>query len=185
MSVESGLLPRFFQRVTRQSFRDLALDDASAAQYLADLLTRFARADALYAVRELPTRRLDTVADSLLAIQQAWELNSPAFNPEVEQRLRRHVGDYTLFMTGVFREYVERLAVTDYYQHEGRRAYRFVSETARTGGQAEATLFRRLSERFEQYAGALSYARKVYFRSTEWPPGARPGDPFSHTLLTE
>jgi len=33
--------------------------------------------------------------------------------------------DYTLFMTGVFREHVERLAVTGYYQHEGRRAYRF------------------------------------------------------------
>jgi hypothetical protein len=181
-AVESGLLPRFFQRVTRQSFRDLALDDLAVAQYLADLLTRFARTEALHAVRELPVRRLETVADSLLAIQEAWDFSSPAFHPEAEQRLRRHIGDYTLFMTGVFREYVERLAVTDYYQHEGRRAYRFVSEAARAGGQEQATLFRRLSERFEQYAGALSYARKVYFHSGEWPPGSWPADPFVRPL---
>jgi hypothetical protein len=177
--VESGLLPRFFERATRQSFRDLALDDPPVAQYLAELLTRFARTEALYAVRELPTRRLDTVVDSLLAIQEAWDLDSPQFRPEAEQSLRRHIGDYTLFMTGVFREHVERLSVTGYYAHEGRRAYRFVSETARAGGRPDAPLFHRLSERFEQYAGALSYARKVYFRSTDWPPRARPDEPFS------
>jgi hypothetical protein len=180
--VETGLLPRFFERVTRQSFHDLALDDPPVVQYLAELLTRFARTEALYAVRELPTRRLDTVADHLLAIQDAWDLESPSFRPEAEQSLRRHIGDYTLFMIGVFREHVERLAVTGYYEHEGRRAYRFVSETARAGGKPEAPLYRRLSERFEQYAGALSYARKVYFRSSDWPPRARPDDPFPRAL---
>jgi hypothetical protein len=175
------LLPRFFERVTRQSFHDLALDDAPVARYLADLLTRFARTDALYAVRELPARRLDAVADVLLEIQQAWDVRSPGFNPEAERALRRHIGDYTLFMTGVFRDHVERLAVTAYYLSEGRRAYRFVSELARSGGQTDAALFRRLSDRFEQYAGVLSYARKVYFRSAEWPPR----DPLLRTLLAE
>jgi hypothetical protein len=183
--VESGLLPRFFERATRQSFHDLALDDPPAMQYLADLLTRFARTEALSAIRELPARRLDTVADSLLAIARVWEWESPNFDPEAEQALRRHIGDYTLFMTGVFREHVERLAVTDYYQHEGRRAYRFVSETARAGGRADAPLFRRLSDRFEQYAGALSYTRKVYFRSDRWPASAWPDDPFFQALLRE
>jgi hypothetical protein len=181
--VEPGLLPRFFERATRQSFEDLALDDPPAIQYLAELLTRFARTEALYAVRELPTRRLDSVADSLLEIQRAWDLESPQFRPEAEQALRRHIGDYTLFMIGVFREHVERLAVTGYYEHEGRRAYRFVSETARADGKPDAPLFRRLSDRFEQYAGALSYARKVYFRSADWPPRAWPEDPFPHPHL--
>jgi hypothetical protein len=183
--VESALLPRFFQRVTRQSFHDLALDDPPAAQYLADLLTRFARTEALFAVRELPTRRIDTVTDSLLAIQRTWEYPSPEFNPEGEQTLRRHIGDYTLFMTGVFREHVERLAVTDYYEFEGRRAYRFVSESARTSGKREAPLFRRLADRFQQYAGALNYARKVYFRSADWPPSAWPAESSFQEPLAE
>src|SRR5262245_10709345 len=183
--VESGLLPRFFDRVTRQAFRDLALDDPPAAQYLTDLLTRFARTDALRAVQVVTERRLDTVADSLLAIQTAWDWDSAEFNPAEEPILRRHIGDYTLFMTGIFREYVERLAVTSYYELEGRRAYRFVSETARAGGRQDASLFRRLSDRFEQYAGALSYARKVYFRAEVWGPGTWPGDPFGRVFAGE
>ena len=123
--MQSGLLPRFFDRVTRQTFRDLALDDPPVVLYLADLLTRFARTEALYTLRELPTRRLDTVADSLLAIGQAWGLDSPDFNPAAEPALRRHIGDYTLFMTGLFPERVQRAASMGYYVTEGKRAYRF------------------------------------------------------------
>lgn len=183
--VESGLLPRFFERVTRQTFRDLALDDPPVMRYLVDLLTRFARTEALYVIRDLPGRRLESVADSLLEIQRVWQWESPDFKPEAEPALRRHVGDYTLFMTGIFREHVERLSVTGYYQHEGRRAYRFVSETERAGGRPDAPLYRRLSDSFEHYAGALSYARKVYFGSEQWPPGTRPDDPFFRALAAE
>lgn len=172
-----ALLSRFFGCVVRQSFRDLACDDDAAARYLVDLLTRFARAEALHTVRALPTRRLDSVADALLAISTVWDLDAPDFNPEAEQALRRHIGDYTLFMTGVFREHVERLALVGYYEDEGRRAYRFLAEIARAGGAGDAALFRRLGSRFEHYAGALTYARKVYFRSPEWPPPAWPDDP--------
>jgi hypothetical protein len=182
--VESGLLPRFFDRVTRQTFSDLALDDPAAAGYLAVLLTRFARADALHAVQASAARRLESVMDSLLAIQRAWDVSTPEFAPEEEPRLRRHIGDYTLFMTGIFRDHVERMAIVGYYEHEGRRAYRFVAETARASGKPEAPLFRRLSERFEQYAGALGYARKVYFRTEPGSDGWS-GDPFTSILLTE
>jgi hypothetical protein len=180
--VDAGSLPRFFERVTKQSFRDLTLDDPPALAYLTELLTRFARTEALYTVRGLPTKRLDTMADALLAIDRAWNADSPEFQPEAEQALRRHIGDYTLFMTGVFREYVDRLAVTGLYEREGRRAYQFVAETARARGQAEAHLFRRLSDRFEQYTGALSYARKVYFPASEWPPRPVPADPLARML---
>jgi hypothetical protein len=88
-----------------------------------------------------------------------------------------------MFMTGVFREHVERLSATDYYLREGRRAYRFVSETARADESKDAPLYRRLSERFEHYAGALTYARKVYFPSEQWPPAGT--DPFFRPLVTE
>ncbi len=174
-----GLLPRFFEHVTRQSFRDLALDDPAVVRYLTDLLTRFARSEALYAVHEAAARRLTTVTESLLAIERVWDLEAPTFNPGEEVTLRRQVGDYTLFMTGIFREHVERLAVVDYYEREGRRAYHFVSETARARGQADAPVFRRLSARFPYWAGALQYARKVYFGHEPWPPD----DPLLRAIL--
>ena len=87
--------------------------------------------------------------------------------------MRRHIGDYTMFMTGCFRERVERMAGTGYYVDQGRRAYRFVSEHARVRAGAGAPPYRRLAEHFERYAGALDYTRRVHFRDA-------PGHPFFH-----
>jgi hypothetical protein len=178
--VEPGLLPRFFERVTRLAFRDLGLDDAPVGGYLCDLLTRFSRSDALYAVHRAAAPRLSTVTESLLAIERAWDADAPGFDPGLEVTLRRHIGDYTLFMTGVFREHVERLGVTGYYEREGRQAYRFLAETERARGRQEAGVLLRLSQRFEQWAGALTYARKVYFSGQHWPPG----DPLVRAILS-
>ena len=173
--MEPGLLARFFERVTRQAFVDLGLDGGPVARYLIDLLTRFARTDALYRADLVPGRRLDTVVDSLLSIDSAWQIESPDFAPEREPALRQHVGDFALFMTGIFRDHVERLAVLGFYESEGRRASRFVADTARAQGKPEAAVFQRLSLEFERYAGALTYMRKVYFRDQALPFTA-PGD---------
>lgn len=183
--MQSALLPRFFESVTRQAFDDLAIDDAPALRYLTDLLTRFVRTEALRIVREIPPAKLDTVTDALLAIQHVWATDGGAFNPGTERALRRQIGDYALFMTGIFRDHVDRLAVTGYYEHEGSRAYRFVAELARAGAEPDAPLYRRLADRFEMYAGALAYTRKVYFRVHAVPAGAWPADPFFRTLLAE
>lgn len=155
-------LRRFFDRAIRASFKDLALHDDPAAGYLADLCTRFARTEALYP-RGVAIPRLETVVDMLLEVQSAWQLESPAFGPEREVTVRRHIGDYTLFMTGVFRERVERVASTSFYVQQGKRAYHFVSEHARATAAGAVPPFRRLADRFESYAGALDYARRVHF----------------------
>jgi hypothetical protein len=155
-------LRRFFDRAVRASFRDLAIDDEPAAAYLADLLTRFARTENLFP-RGLAVPRLETVVDMLLEIQAVWQDEAPLFQPEHEVTVRRHIGDYTLFMTGIFRERVERLATRSYYVYQGKRAYQFVSEHARASASASAPPYRRLAEHFESYAGALDYARRVHF----------------------
>ncbi len=180
--VEPPLLPGFFERVTRQVWSDLALDDQPARRYVTELLTRFARTDALYRATALPGRRLETVVEALGEIQRAWDVDSPDFAPEREQALRRHVGDFTLFMTGIFRDHVQRLDVAGLYEAEGRRAYRAVSETARAQGDPDAPLYRRLSERFEHFSGALCYMRKVYFQDRS-PWTAPPDDGHFRRLL--
>ena len=157
-------LHAFFNRALRASFHDLALGNDPASPYLADLLTRFARTDNLYP-RGLTIPRLETVVDLLLESQTVWE--DPAhFQPEHEVTVCRHIGDFTLFMTGIFRERVERTASTGYYVAQGKRAYHFVSEHDRASARATAAaapLYRRLADGFERYAGALDYARRVYF----------------------
>jgi hypothetical protein len=160
--IEIVELQSFFDRAVRASFHDLALHDEPAASYLADLLTRFARTENLYA-RGLTLPRLETVVDMLLEIQAVWHEEAASFRPEHEVTVRRHIGDYTLFMIGVFRERVERIASTGYYISQGKRAYHFVSEHARARAGVGTPPYRRLAERFECYAGALDYARRVHF----------------------
>jgi hypothetical protein len=159
-------LRRFFDGALRASFRDLALCDEGVATYLADLLTRFARTEQLFP-RGITGQRLECVVDLLLEAQALWQ--DPSFVPEREVAVRRHIGDYTLFMLGVFRERVEQLASTGYYVTQGQRAYRFVSEHDRASSRpvraAGGPLFGRLADRFEGYARALDYARRVHFRT--------------------
>lgn len=155
---------RFFDRAVRASFRDLSLHDDAAASYLADVLTRFARTEQLFP-RSLTGGRLETVVDLLLEAQAMW--HEASFSPAREVTVRRHIGDYTLFMVGLFRERVERIASSGYYVDQGRRAYHFVSEHARASARAATPgggpLFCRLADRFEGYAGALDYTRRVHF----------------------
>ena len=158
-------LRAFFDRAIRASFHDLAIGNDPASPYLADLLTRFARTENLYPCgTTIP--RLETVVDMLLETQAVWE-DTASFRPEHEVVVRRHIGDFTLFMTGIFRERVEQTASVGYYVGQGKRAYHFVSEhgraTSRASAAAVAPLFRRLADRFESYAGALDYARRVHF----------------------
>jgi hypothetical protein len=162
-------LRRFFDRAIRASFRDLALDGDPACPYLADLLVRFARAENLHP-HALVLPRLESVVDMMLEIQAVWQIETPDFRPEHEVNVRRHIGDYTLFMTGVFPERVQREATTSFYIAQGKRAYRFVAEHARAAGPGGAPPFGRLAERFEGYAGALDYARRVHFRDAPAHP---------------
>jgi hypothetical protein len=137
------------------------------------MLTRFARTENLFP-RGAVVPRLETVVDMLLDIQHAWRDDTPDFRPEHEVTVRRHIGDYTLFMTGLFPERVHRTASMRYYVTEGKRAYHFVSEHARTRGGRERAPYRRLSERFEGYMRALDYARRAYFVDPSLPPFLRP-----------
>ncbi|MBI1735214.1 MAG: hypothetical protein HYR51_08575 [Candidatus Rokubacteria bacterium] len=163
-------LRRFFDRAVRASFADLALRDDRTASYLADMLTRFARTENLFPRGDV-VLRLETVVDMLLEVQASWQEDTPAWGPEREVTVRRHIGDYTLFMTGIFRERVERVASMRWYVSQGKRAYHFVSEHDRAAAHDGAPVFRRLAERFESYATALDYARRVHFTD-------HPGHPF-------
>ena len=163
-------LKRFFDRLVRRSLEDLRMGSDPAADYLAGLLARFARTDQLYALRGAAGERVETVVEMLLEVQRSWEFDQPHFDPFRERDVRQHIGDYTLFMTGLFREHVERRASTGFYVREGKRAYQVVAAFERSALKPDARLFAALADRFEGYAKALSYMKRVYL----WPPGSPP-----------
>src|ERR687894_2182585 len=94
-------LRHFFNGVVRRRFdADLRLTDPRLAEYVSGLLVDFTHADSLYRVRDARGRRLEDVGEMLLESNPL--LGAASFDRERE--VRRHVGDYVLFMTGLFPE---------------------------------------------------------------------------------
>ena len=175
METRSGdnKLKGFFLNVVRQSFWQLGINDAMVANYVADVLTEFARTDNLYRIRGQSGRKVDSVVEMLAA-----RADEPADEDAIltERSRRKYVGDYALFMSGIFRNYITRQGCLSYYIEEGSRSYWTVSELDVSLYRTGFILFQELSKKFEYYSGALDYTRKAYF-------AADPGeDPFAGFL---
>jgi len=151
--LESTSLRDFFLLCVRRSLVDLALPEDDAVPYLADMLARYAAQTQF---------GLEGIADRLVEIHRAWQIDSPDFDPSREVELRREIGDYTLFMTGFLWERVEAMSAQHHYTRLGSSAYRFVAEHRRALGQPDAAVYRGLSEGFMRYAVVLMYVREVY-----------------------
>lgn len=158
---EGRSLERYFTELTHDVFTQLEIAEPGIADYVARVLADFARADRLYRIHDLKGQRVETLVELLIEEQNPFgqaRLEGHAF--------RRYVGDFTLFMSGLFREHVERQGTLDYYLSEGRRSYRQVAATER--GEA-APVFHDLARRFELYSGALDFMRKTRFHPTAEP----------------
>lgn len=156
-------LRRFFAGLIHPAFAALGCGERALADYVVDMLARFARTDQLYRIREPGGRRLETIAEMLMELNRQWEPET-RFSFDRELEIRRHCGDYALFMSGLFRAHVEHLALLDYYLLQGGQAYRSVAEMGQLAFAGEARLFAALGSRFEHLSGALDYVRKVHMR---------------------
>lgn len=171
-------LKEFFYWTVRRSFYDLNLQERKLIDYIVCLLAEFARTDNLYRIKNAQGQRLETIVEMLL---EATNMSSMPYDSEAlrEREIRKHIGDYSLFMTGIFKEYVEKHAFFDLYLDEGRKAYLFVFDFDQEHYIPGSSLFFELSRRFEFYAGAINYMKKTFFKERD------PHDPFtdfSHQL---
>ena len=161
-------LQGYFLKVVRQSFWQLGLYDATVVGYVADVLTDFARADNLYKIRGRAGRKIDSVVEMLAQQPAAPTDETDALR---ERSLRKYVGDYALFMSGIFRKYIDDRGVLDYYLQEGSRSYWTVSELDLSLYRTGYYLYQELSKKFEFYSGALDFTRKTHFATA---PGENP-----------
>ena len=160
-TIAGDRLKFFFLECARKSFWDLGLHDNAVIEYVSDMLTTFAHSDQLYRIQATDGRRLNSVVDMLSAQIETATPQQPRVQQERE--LRKYVGDYTLFMSGLFRSSIEKTGVLNYYLQEGRRSYWKVSEMDLALYQTGFLLFQELSQNFEYYSGALDYMRKSCF----------------------
>ena len=159
-------LRRLFRTLTERTFSDrLGWPDTDVIAYVSEVLVDFAHMENLYRIRNARGHRVEEVAELLLE----GDLLHRAGSPERERDVQKHIGDYTLFVTGLFPEYVRRLktrrvlapadAFLD-YMVVGKRAYGAVAAHT-VGGHAESgPLFRKLSDNFELCVYGLGHVRQ-------------------------
>src|SRR5579872_2764726 len=96
-------LRRFFEDlVWRHFFSDVHLEEPGVAHYVSNLLTEFGHARNLYRIQNAAGESLEDVAEML--IESDPQLEAASFDRE--RAVRKHVGDYSLFITGLFPESV-------------------------------------------------------------------------------
>jgi hypothetical protein len=168
--IDTTPVKALFAETLRGSFEDLDISDRGTAEYVADLLARYALTAELYPLG-VTGIRLESIADRVREIQRSWRLDGRHFSPERELEIRRGIGDFTLFATGFFWESVKSASLTRHYVREGKRAYRFLAEHHRAAGRAEAAVYAALASRFETLAAVLSYMRDVHLGAdfAPWP----------------
>ena len=97
-------LRRLFAGLAEHAFMEtLGIGDPTLVDYLSLLLSRFVHIDALHRLRDAGGKRLEEVADMLMSVQ-----DMPPEGRTIRE-VHRHIGDFTLFWTGVYPESLKRL----------------------------------------------------------------------------
>lgn len=144
----------YFYVLVRNVFRRSGIEDRVVADYVAEVLAEFARAERARCVVPGESNPLDYFFEMLAALQKADDRTS--------FYIRAHIGNYSLFLSGVFPERIrmraERRGFPDvkYYAALGRTHYRAASDHRLAQRYDVAEIFNTLAERFETTRLALN-----------------------------
>lgn len=166
---EDHPLHRLFRGLTEATFLEqLGIGDPRLVGYMAGLLARFVPSAGVWKVRDGTGARITRVAAMVAEAESAGDAGR-------RRECHQHVGDFTLFWTGVYPEALPKLQAADSadhllnFQEQGKRSYYLAS----TLGEDDADVFRRLSDEFEVCAFGLSRVRREWERFEPGGPGDR------------
>ena len=121
--------------------------------YVSDILVDFAHVDNLYCLRDEAGQEIKKFLSMLMEAEEMAHLNP--------REVRKHIGDYCLFFTGLYPDGLEReqrLGGARFFVSQGKRAYHKVSEMDAL--RPPASLFRKLSDVFEDCVRGLNVERE-------------------------
>jgi len=122
--------------------------DREIVDYVASLLTAFLDVRRLRSLPHQPDRCADSVADMLAALTAATS--------EAAFHIRVHVGDYALFLSGIFPEYLHHRATIhggpdiSFYEEIGSTNYRLASGHRLARRHALADVYRTIADQFSE-----------------------------------
>ena len=164
MIPESHPLQRLFQDLVSHHYSAmLGLRDPEISAYVASVLAEFCETDQLYKVRDAAGHPLDDVGAMLL---QSDPVYGPAPCFDRERQVRKHIGDFTLFFTGMFPESIQHLRLHRHrvenfvdFMKAGKESYYIVSKFEHFEYAKVAPLFARLAAEFESCVYGLNLVK--------------------------
>jgi hypothetical protein len=135
---------------------------SALAEHLVEMLVRFTRSAEMYRFRDVEGRRLVEVVDM---VSEAGQREA-----KPKRELHRHIGDYTLFWTGVFPEALNNLQAVNHkdhlidYEQQGRESYFIASKFEEDPYGKEAPVLRRLSQDYDLVRFGLNRIRQDWDR---------------------
>lgn len=139
--------------------------------YLAGMLIEFLNFDGIYAIRDAEGKPVQSVVEMLAE----GDIRQNADSFDREREVHRHIGDYLLFWSGLFPEFLYRLKsrtgdlMVDVIK-QGQFSYHVVSTFDHGRYADEAPVFKKLSDEFDAYRAGLNLMR-TSFRGLCGPGG--------------
>src|SRR2546422_755696 len=148
----------YFYVLVRQVLRRSGINDRAVADYVAEVLAEFARAEQTRCVLPGQPNPMDYFFEMLAALRTADERTSFF--------IRAHMGNYSLFLAGVFPDRIrfraERKGFPDlkYYEGLGRVNFRVASDHRLARKYDLDGIFTTLADRFQETRLALNDLRE-------------------------
>ncbi len=153
----------YFYLLVRHALKDFEIDDRSVAEYLANLLVEFGKAGRAYRLHEQAAKEYYYLVDLMNDLLEAG--HEEAFY------MRSHLGNYALFLTGLFPAHVFHRAKYhppapdfSYYETLGSKNFRLASQHAQAERLQLSATFEVLGRRFKRVRLALNHAAENYMR---------------------
>ncbi len=143
----------YFYVLARHVLREAGLADRKLSDYVGSLLEAFSRANGLRGPQSGDEQSRQYLSDMLIALTRA--------TPEQAFLLRAHVGNYSLFVTGIFHENTQRRSQRgapdlSFYERVGRQNYQLVSSHATARRCELSGVYEELADRFRDVRLALN-----------------------------
>lgn len=154
MIPETHPLQDLFQGlVGRHYAHEIGIRDPQVVAYVSHLLAEFCEADQLFKIHNAAERPLEDMGEMLLESDPVY---GPATSFDRERQVRKHIGDYALFFTGMFPESINRFRLRRQrmenfvdWMKAGKESYYIVSKFEHFEYAKVAPLFGVLAKNFE------------------------------------
>ena len=139
---------------------ELGVADPRLIDYMVDLLMRFARSEAFAPTRDPQGRRLSRITELIAEAEQR--------EGRPRRDLHQHIGDVTLFWTGVYPEALPKVQAIDSpdffvdLPEQGRRCYMIAGEYEEEPNVEDAVVLRRIADEYPTCQQGLTLARQQW-----------------------